>query len=55
VETNADNKVRIRLDLTGDQQAKVREATGIDGKMMELAIEPLEERVTPIIAVLIRL
>jgi len=45
--------VRIQLDLTEEQRADVREKLGIDGKAMELAIEPLEERVTPIIAILI--
>jgi hypothetical protein len=52
-ETNAGGKVRIQLDLTEDQRGAVREALGMDGKTMEFAIEPLEERVTPIIAVLI--
>jgi hypothetical protein len=47
------DKVRIQVDLTDDQRAKVRETLGMDGKTMELAIEPLEERVTPIIAILI--
>jgi hypothetical protein len=47
--------IRIQLELTEEQRADVREKLGIDGKTMELAIEPLEERVTPIIAVLISL
>ena len=53
METNAGSKVRIQLDLTDDQRAKVRDALGTDGKTMEFAIESLEERVTPIIAILI--
>ena len=55
METNAGSKVRIQLDLTDDQRAKVRDALGTDGTTMEFAIESLEERVTPIIAVLIGL
>ena len=48
-------KARIQLDLTEDQRAHVRDELGVDGKTMEFAIEPLEERVSPIIAVLISL
>lgn len=53
MEANADGKVRVQLDLTEGQRDKVREALGVDGKTMELAIESLEDRVTPIIAILI--
>jgi len=47
--------VRIQLDLTEEQQAYVLNETGISGKTMEFSIEPLEERVVPIIAILISL
>lgn len=55
METNDDKRehVRVRLDLTEEQRAHVRDKLGIDRQAIELAIEPLEDRVTPIIAVLI--
>ena len=54
-ETKASNtqKTSIRLDLTEDQRARVREALGKEAKAVELTAEPLEERVNPIIAILI--
>lgn len=53
--TSSKESIRVQLDLTEDQRAQVREAFGKDSKAIELAVEPLEERVTPIIAVLISL
>jgi hypothetical protein len=46
-------KVRIQLDLTEHQRTQIRETLGRDAKAVELTVEPLEERVTPIIAILI--
>ena len=55
METKASNaqKTSIRLELTEDQRARVREALGKEAKAVELTAEPLEERVNPIIAILI--
>lgn len=53
--TESEGSVRIQLDLTEEQQAYVRNETGITGQTMEFSIEPLEERVVPIIAILISL
>jgi hypothetical protein len=46
-------KVRIQLDLTEAQRTQIRESLGTDAKAVELMVEPLEQRVTPIIAILI--
>jgi len=37
----------IRIDLTPEQKAKVREATGKDAEAVELSVEELEERIAP--------
>jgi len=37
----------IRLDLTPEQKAKIREATGKDAEAVELSVEELEERIAP--------
>ncbi len=55
METNTGGKARVQIDLTEEQRAKIREQLGVDGKTMEFAVESLEERVTPVIAVLISL
>ena len=53
--TGSDEKVRIQIDLTDDQRTQIRESLGRDAKAVELTVQPLEERVAPIIAVLISL
>jgi hypothetical protein len=42
-----ESKGKIRLELTPEQQAKVRNATGKDAKVVELSVEELEERIAP--------
>ena len=37
----------IRIDLTPEQKAKVRDATGKDAEAVELSVEELEERIAP--------
>jgi hypothetical protein len=41
------SKGQIRIELTPEQKAKVREATGKDANAIELSVEELEERITP--------
>lgn len=48
-------KVSIQLDLTDDQRTQIRQALGKDAAAIELTAEPLEDRIAPIIAVLISL
>jgi hypothetical protein len=57
METNVGSgeKVRIQLELTDDQRNRIRDAFGKDAQGVELSIQPLEDRVAPIIAVLISL
>ena len=40
-------KGRIRIELTPEQKAKVRNATGQDAETIELSVEELEERIAP--------
>ena len=40
-------KGQFRIELTPDQKAKVREATGKDAEAVELSVEELEERIAP--------
>lgn len=40
-------KAPIRLDLTPEQKAKVRAATGKQAEAVELSVEELEERIAP--------
>jgi hypothetical protein len=37
----------VRLDLTEEQKAKVKEATGKKAEAVELTVEELEERIAP--------
>ena len=46
---------RIRIELTDEQKQKIKTASGQDVIALEFTVEKLEERVTPIIAVLIAL
>ena len=41
------NKGQFRIELTPDQKAKIREATGKDAEAVELSVEELEERIAP--------
>ena len=38
---------QFRVDLTPEQKAKVRAATGKDAEAVELTVEELEERIAP--------
>ncbi len=40
-------KGQFRIELTPDQKAKIREATGKDAEAVELSVEELEERIAP--------
>ena len=48
-------KVSVQLDLTEAQRTQIREALGKNAAAIELTAEPLEDRIAPIIAVLISL
>jgi uncharacterized small protein (DUF1192 family) len=41
------SKDQIRIELTPEQQAQVRKATGKDAEAVELSVEELEERIAP--------
>jgi hypothetical protein len=41
------SKDQIRIELTPEQKAKVRDATGKDAEAVELSVEELEERIAP--------
>ena len=41
------SKGQIRIELTPEQKAKVREVTGKDASAVELSVEELEERIAP--------
>jgi len=41
------SKGQFRIELTADQKAKVRNATGKDAEAVELSVEELEERIAP--------
>ena len=41
------SKGQIRIELTPEQKAKVRAATGKDATAVELSVEELEERIAP--------
>ena len=40
-------KDTVRLELTDEQKAKIRETTGKDASAIELSAEELEERIAP--------
>ena len=42
-----ESKREFRIELTPDQKAKIRAATGKDAEAVELSLEELEERITP--------
>jgi hypothetical protein len=41
------SKDQFRIELTPEQQAKIRNATGKDADAVELSVEELEERIAP--------
>jgi hypothetical protein len=41
------SKGQFRIELTPEQKAKVRNATGKDADAVELSVEELEERIAP--------
>ena len=41
------SKGPVRIELTPEQKAKVRNATGKDAEAVELSVEELEERIAP--------
>lgn len=43
-----ETKRQFRIELTPDQKAKVRAATGKDAEAVELSLEELEERIAPV-------
>lgn len=38
---------QVRINLTPEQKAQVRSATGKDAEAVELSVEELEERIAP--------
>jgi hypothetical protein len=46
-DTMDSSKGQVRIELTPDQKAKVRDATGKDAEAVELSVEELEERIAP--------
>jgi hypothetical protein len=41
------SKGPFRIELTPEQKAKIRNATGKDAEAVELSVEELEERIAP--------
>ena len=41
------SKQPVRIKLTDEQKAAVRNATGKDAEALELSVEELEERIAP--------
>lgn len=41
------SKGQVRIELTPEQKAKIRSATGKDAEAVELSVEELEERIAP--------
>ncbi|MDO8666256.1 MAG: hypothetical protein Q7J79_06555 [Gemmatimonadales bacterium] len=41
------SKTPFRMNLTPEQQAAVRKATGKNAEALELSVEELEERIAP--------
>jgi hypothetical protein len=42
------SKGQIRIELTPEQKAKIRNVTGKDADAVELSVEELEERIAPV-------
>jgi len=47
------NDTRIRIELTDEQKKEIKLASGREVSALELSAERLEDRVNPIIAILI--
>jgi hypothetical protein len=43
----SDSKGQFRIQLTPEQKAQVRDATGKDAEAVELSIQELEDRIAP--------
>ena len=43
----SDSKQPVRLTLTEDQKAKIRNQTGKDAESVELSVSELEDRIAP--------
>jgi uncharacterized small protein (DUF1192 family) len=43
----SDSKNQFRIELTPEQKAKIRNATGRDAEAVELSVQELEERIAP--------
>jgi hypothetical protein len=43
----ASAKDQVRIELTPEQKAQVRNATGKEAEAVELSVEELEERIAP--------
>jgi hypothetical protein len=43
----SESKSPFRIELTPEQKAKVRNATGRDAEAVELSVQELEERIAP--------
>jgi uncharacterized small protein (DUF1192 family) len=43
----SDSKEPFRINLTPEQKAQVRDATGKEAEAVELSVEELEERIAP--------
>ena len=41
-------KDQVRIELSADQKANIRNATGKDAEVVELSVEELEERIAPV-------
>jgi hypothetical protein len=46
----ADKSEMVRLKLTPEQQNEVRKATGKNAEVLELSVQELEERISPMTA-----
>jgi hypothetical protein len=44
---SANEKDVVRIELTEEQRAQVKRATGRDGEAVELTVQELEERIAP--------
>lgn len=43
-----ENRTAVRLTLTPEQRAQIKQATGKDAEVVELTAEELEERIAPL-------
>lgn len=43
----ADEKKHLRINLTDEQKAQIRNATGKTAEAIELSVEELEQRIAP--------